>query len=115
MTASSPPTLPVELTLRSRIRISKALMLLFFAQLTLGVLTTVLGYDVMKSMALFNDVVRDAYSANYYPRFLLICAVYTSFVNLAGIQVYVGACADGVGKFKPPVKDTFSKTKLWLV
>ena len=81
------PTFPVELTLRTRIRTSKVLMLLFFAQLTLGVLTIVFGYDVMKSMALFADVVRDAYSAQHYPSAVVVCGVYASFVNLGGIQV----------------------------
>ena len=63
----APPTLPVELTLRSRVRISKILMILYFVQLKLAVLVVVFGYHVMKSMALFNDVVRDAYTDSYYP------------------------------------------------
>jgi len=62
--------------------------MLFFAQLTLGVLVIVFGYDVMKSMALFSDVVRDAYSDDYYPSAVVVCGVYTSFVNLGGIQVH---------------------------
>ena len=81
------PTLSVDLTLRSRIRISKVLMMIYFVQGMLGVLVVVLGYHVMKSMALFNDVVRDAYSHEYYPSLVVVCGVYTSFVNLCGIQV----------------------------
>jgi len=61
--------------------------MLYFVQLTLGVLVIVLGYEVMKSMALFSDVVRDAYSDAYYPTVVVVCGVYTSFVNLGGIQV----------------------------
>jgi len=81
------PTLPRDLTLRSRIRISKVLTLLYFAQLMLAVLVVVFGYHVMKSMALFSDVVRDAYSDDYYPSVVVVCGVYTSFVNLGAIQV----------------------------
>jgi len=82
------PTLPVELTLRSRIRTSKVLMVLFFCQLMLGVLVVVLGYRVMKSMDLFTDVVRNAYSQAYYPSLVVVGGVYASFVNLGGIQVH---------------------------
>jgi len=81
------PTLPVELTLRSRVRTSKVLMVLYFVQLMLGVLVVVLGYQVMKSTALFDDVARDAYSDAYYPSLVVVCGVYTSFVNLGAIQV----------------------------
>jgi len=83
----APPTLPVELTLRSRVRISKILMILYFVQLKLAVLVVVFGYHVMKSMALFNDVVRDAYTDSYYPSVVVVCGIYTSLVNLGGIQV----------------------------
>ena len=62
--------------------------MLYFAQLILGVLVIVLGYEVMKSMTLFSDVVRDAYSDDYYPTVVVVCGVYTSYVNLGGIQVH---------------------------
>lgn len=82
------PTLPVEMTLRSRVRTSKVLMMLYFVQLKLGLLVVVFGYQLMKSMALFNDVVQGAYSQAYYPTTVVVCGVYTSFVNLGGIQVH---------------------------
>ena len=83
----APPTLSVDLTLRSRIRISKLLTMLYFAQLTLAVLVIVFGYNIMQSMALFSDVVRDAYTDAYYPSVVVVCGVCTSFVSLCAIQV----------------------------
>jgi len=85
----APPTLPFDLTLRSRVRISKVLMLMHFSQLTLGVLVIVFGYHVMKEVALFNDVVRDAYSKAYYPSVVVICGVYASFINICTLQVRI--------------------------
>jgi len=83
----APPSFSVDLTLRSRIRISKLLMVVYFVQLTLGVLVIVFGYQLMKSMALFSDVVRDAYTDAYYPSVVVVCGVYTAFVSLCAIQV----------------------------
>jgi len=82
------PTLAVEMTLRSRIRTSKVLMMLYFVQLKLGLLVVVFGYQLMKAMALFEDVVLGAYSQAYYPTAVVVCGVFTSFVNLGGIQVH---------------------------
>jgi len=83
----APPSLSVDLTLRSRIRISKLLMVVYFGQLTLRVLVVVLGYRLIDAMSLFNDVAPDAYVQAYYPSVVVVCGVYTSFVSLCAIQV----------------------------
>jgi len=83
------PVMAMDMTLRTRIRTSKVLMMFYFAQLTLAVLVVVCGYHVMKSMAVFDEVVRDAYSDAYYPSTVVVCGVYTSFINLGGIQVHL--------------------------
>jgi len=83
----APPSLSVDLTLRSRIRLSKLLMLAYFGQLIVGVLVVVFGYQLIDSMSLFDDVVRDAYSDAYYPPVVVVCGVFTSFVGLCAIQV----------------------------
>jgi len=62
-------------------------MLVYFLQLVLGVLVVVFGYQLMKSMALFNEVVRDAYTDAYYPYVVVVSGVYASFVSLGAIQV----------------------------
>jgi len=80
-------TLAVDLTLRARIRASKLLMLIFFVQLMVAVSVVVFGYQLMKTMSLFDDVVRDAYANAYYPGLVVTCGVFACFVNLGAIQV----------------------------